>query len=167
MRNLVLCGFMGSGKSAVGKLLAERLHMEFVDTDAAIEKQTNLSIPEIFAQRGEAAFRRYETELIEKLSNESGRVISLGGGLAANEANHPYLKRAGTVILLDCGIDETLLRISGDAGRPLAAGGREDIVRRYEQRAPIYRKAADLVIDSSGSVRQTLQKVLSALEESK
>lgn len=154
---------MGSGKTTLGESLAEHFGMELIDTDKEIEKRENRSIADIFSSEGEAYFRGLETELIKELKNRENLIISLGGGLAANRANHPYLKEAGRVILLECSVEETLRRISGDATRPLTAGGREDIVERYNKRKPIYEEVADIVVDSSGDINRTFNAVISIL----
>ena len=167
MKNIILCGFMGSGKTALGKLLAERMNMQFYDTDELISDKTGMPISKIFEKYGEAYFRSLETEVIKELINTSGAVISLGGGLAANSINHPYLKEAGVVVLLDCGIDETLQRISGDKARPLAAGGAEDIINRYNMRKPIYESVADITVDSSRTSEETYKILIAALEDLK
>jgi len=163
MNNLILCGFMGSGKSTLAKGLSETLGMPLIDTDEEIVRRQGRTIAEIFASDGEAFFRSLETELIKELSEKEGYIISLGGGLAVNEKNHPYLKAAGRLILLDCGIEETLRRISGDKTRPLTAGGEEDIIARYNYRKPIYESVADIVIDSSASADKTLALALELL----
>ena len=137
--------------------------MPLIDTDEEIVRRQGMKISDIFAQKGEPFFRELETELIKELSEKDGLIISLGGGLAANEKNHPYLKKAGKVILLDCGINQTLRRITGDKSRPLTAGGREDIIARYNLRKPVYEAVADIVIDSSGGKAKTLNKALELL----
>lgn len=167
MKNIILCGFMGSGKTVAGRMLAEKLGVELFDTDELIVGKEGMSIADIFAKHGEPYFRRLETETVKSFAEKENSVISLGGGLAANEVNHPYLKEAGTVLLLDCGIEETLRRISGDASRPLTAKGSKDIEARYNFRKPIYMSVADAVIDSSGEPEVTLKKILAVLEELK
>lgn len=167
MRNIVLCGFMGSGKTSVGKLLAEKYNMTFVDTDELIVKKTGMEISKIFSEYGEPYFRQLETETIKELIGSRDTLISLGGGLAANEVNHPYLKKAGCVILLDCGIEETLRRITGDKTRPLTKGGVDDIIKRYNFRKPIYESVSDIVIDSSKTAEETCQNIVKVLEELK
>lgn len=165
MNNLILCGFMGSGKTTLGKGLAKHFGMELIDTDKEIEKRENRSIADIFLAEGEPYFRRLETELIRELSTKKNLVISLGGGLAANRENHPYLKAAGKVILLQCGIEETLNRIKGDKTRPLTQNGEEDIIARYNLRKPIYQEVADITVDSSFSPEKTLKTAITAIEE--
>lgn len=165
MKNIILCGFMGSGKTVVGKMLAERKGLSFVDTDELIVDKTGMAIADIFEKYGESYFRQLETETIKEFINTENTVISLGGGLAANEINHPYLKQAGYVILLDCGIEETLRRISGDKSRPLTAGGKEDIVNRYNFRKPIYESVADFIVNSSKTAEDTYKSIITVLED--
>lgn len=165
MENIILCGFMGCGKTTLAKGLASELNMPLIDTDEEIVKRQGRTIAEIFEAEGEPFFRTLETALIEELSATEGKIISVGGGLAANRENHPYFKRAGKVILLDCGIEETLARILGDKARPLTAEGRESLIARYNERKPIYEEVADIIIDSSGGKERTLALALTTLEE--
>ena len=167
MRNIILCGFMGSGKTTLAKRLSEKLNMPFLDTDEEISKQEGKSITEIFAENGEAYFRTLETELIKRLSKEEGKIISLGGGLAAKTENHTYLKKAGTVIFIDCPVDKILYRILGDSSRPLTKTGKEEIINLYNLRRPLYQKVADITIDSSSSKSNTLRLALEALDNIK
>lgn len=163
--NIILCGFMGAGKTTLAEGLAEHFGMEFIDTDKQIEKRENRSIADIFEKEGEAYFRTKETELVKELCTKENLVISLGGGLAANRENHPFLKVAGKVVLLDCGIEETLKRISGDKERPLTKNGKEDIVKRYNLRKPVYEEIADIILDSSFSPEKTLKVAVAAINE--
>ncbi len=165
MNNIILCGFMGSGKTTLGKRLSEHFGMELLDTDSEIVKRENRSIADLFSSDGEAYFRQLETELIKELTGRENLVISLGGGLAVQEQNHPYLKAAGKVILLDCGIEETLNRIMGDGSRPLTKNGKQDIIDRYNFRKPIYEEVADIIIDSSEDEIRTFITALAAIEE--
>ena len=98
--NLILCGFMGSGKSTVGRLLARRLHRPFVDLDEFIEQQTGQTVAEIFNTRGEGAFRALEREAARSLCSQSGLVLSCGGGTVLNPQTAALLKQSGTVIYL-------------------------------------------------------------------
>lgn len=165
MKNIILCGFMGSGKTTLAKALSEELNMPLIDTDEEIVKKQGMEISEIFSTKGETFFRGLETELIKELAEKEGLIISLGGGLAAEPRNHSYLKQAGTILLLDCDIEETLHRIKGDTSRPLTAGGEADIIARYNRRKPIYEAVADIVIDSSGSAERTLTLALNIINE--
>lgn len=149
--NIVLIGFMGCGKSTVGKKLAGALSYEFADTDAMIEEAYGKTISQMFAEDGEEYFRNAETELLKKLSTEAeGLVLATGGGMPMREENAALLKEIGTVVFLEAKIETILLRLQNDTGRPLADG--EDREKRlrplYEKRLPVYRQAADYILDT-------------------
>ena len=119
--NIILTGFMGSGKTTVGKLLARHLDYRFVDTDQLIEERSGLTIPEIFRQKGEASFRALETEIARELATERGLVISTGGRLMLDAVNAEALGAGGRVFCLIASPEETLKRVSMDSAhkRPL------------------------------------------------
>lgn len=149
MNHIILIGFMGSGKTSVGKRLAEKLHLPFVDTDEQIEQTWKMKITDIFSQYGESYFRNLETETIKKLSEDRNRkVISVGGGLPVQERNQPYLKQMGTVIFLEASKETLVKRLKGDTTRPLLSGGEltERIGTLMQQRKDIYDKVADFHI---------------------
>jgi len=141
-KNIVLIGMMGCGKSTAGELLARRLGRPLADTDAVIEQRQGRAIPEIFARDGEAGFRALELELCRELSRRRGLVIACGGGLPLQAEAIAALRENGLVFWLDRDPGETYDSLDV-SGRPLAQGGREDFIRRYEGRAPIYRRWAD------------------------
>jgi shikimate kinase len=122
--NIILTGFMGTGKTTVGKLLAKKLNREFIDTDQLIEERQRLTIPEIFANLGEAAFRRMEEEIARELGKRQGLVISTGGRLMLDPANVQALSSTGQVFCLIAAPEEILSRVARDAGnhRPLLDG---------------------------------------------
>ena len=144
-KNIVLIGMMGCGKTTVGRLLAQRLGRPLIDTDALIEQRQGRSIPDIFAQGGEKAFRALELELCRELSGRHGLVIACGGGLPLRDEAIAALKGNGVVFWLNRDPGETYdgLDVSG---RPLAQAGRQDFLDRYAARAPIYRRWADHII---------------------
>ena len=144
-KNIVLIGMMGSGKTTVGRLLAGCLRRPFADTDALIEEREGRSIPDIFARDGEDAFRAMELKLSRELSGQSGLVIACGGGLPMREEAIAALKQNGLVFWLDRDPAETYDALDV-SGRPLARSGREDFIRRYQDRAPVYRRWADHTI---------------------
>ncbi|MFZ0546133.1 MAG: shikimate kinase [Candidatus Promineifilaceae bacterium] len=123
-RNVILTGFMGTGKTTVGLLLAERLGYGFVDTDGLIEERYGRSIPDIFAELGEDAFREMEGTVALELAGQGGLVISTGGRLMLDAVNAAELGRNGRVFCLTASPEEILMRISADGGaeRPLLAG---------------------------------------------
>ena len=140
MRDLILTGFMGTGKTTVGRLIAHLYGLQFVDLDCEIERRTGSTISAIFAEHGEATFRRLERELLRELSAEGeGRVIATGGGALISEGNRGLLRPDQMVICLDCGLPELHRRIAHSADRPLLTS---NPVRRIEQlfqeRAPAY-----------------------------
>ena len=151
--NVVLIGFMGCGKSTVGKKLANALGFEFLDTDDLIEQQTGKKISQIFAEEGEEVFRQMETDLLKQLKAEAKKkVIATGGGMPMREENRKLLKEVGTVVFLEAKIETILERLQNDTTRPLAAG--EDREKRlrplYETRYPFYKNAAEVCIDTEG-----------------
>ena len=151
-KNIVLTGFMGSGKSSVGKELCRILGYQMLDTDAEIEKQQGKSIAEIFESKGEQAFRNLETEYVRELS-ESGMdrtVLSVGGGLPIREENREYLKEFGAVIFLKATPETVYERVKDDESRPLLKA--DDVLGRIKElqdsRRDIYTEAADIEIDT-------------------
>jgi shikimate kinase len=162
--NVILVGFMGAGKSSVGRLLARRLGRCFVETDDMIASREGRSVPEIFAGRGEAHFRALEEETVRLLAHKSGDVIATGGGLPCREGRPAALRALGTVVWLR-GDFETLHERAQRAGeRPMLAGRtREEIEALYRAREPYYREA-DLAVDTTGiTPDQVVAKLLLAL----
>jgi shikimate kinase len=141
---LYLVGFMGSGKSVVGRLLADELGWHFADLDEDIEREQRATISEIFDTRGEAEFRAIEREALAKRLREidSGkpRVIALGGGAFVDESNRKLLKERGVTIWLDCPLARIRARIAGESHRPLARDP-EKFERLFEQRRAVYVQA--------------------------
>ena len=160
--NIVLVGYMGSGKSTVGRELAQRNGMTFLDTDAAIEEAEGCSIREIFETRGEEAFRDMETEYLRRLSKTAvNMVIATGGGIVLREENRALLKQTGKVIWLEASPEETLERVRSDSGRPLLDSASEEelaskIKRMIELRTPAYSAAADQRIFTDGKTVESI-----------
>lgn len=153
--NIVLIGFMGSGKSSSGRLIAARLGFRFVDTDRLIVQNTGMPITEIFAKHGEAWFRDQETRALESLRERTGQVIATGGGIILRESNVALLRRLGFVAWLTADEKAILERVSRNNKRPLmqTENPRETIHRLLTQRNPLYRAAAHCVIDTDGRSR--------------
>jgi shikimate dehydrogenase len=153
-RNVILEGFMGSGKTTVSEILSEKLSLDILDTDEAIETTEGRSISDIFAEDGEEAFRDMETELLKTITDDHWRdmVISLGGGLPVREENRRLLKEAGKVIYLKVSPETVLKRLEGDDTRPLLRTDNplERIKELQEKRSEVYDEAADIVIDTDG-----------------
>ncbi len=138
MRNIFLVGFMGSGKSTVGKILSEKTGLAFVDIDEEIEKKEGKKIKEIFKEKGEKYFRELEKKEIETFLKKRGFVVSTGGGLGANPGNMKRMKESGIVVWLDVSLDEVLRRCKNDTDRPLLKQPFEDLKKLYENRKKIY-----------------------------
>lgn len=148
--NLVLVGPMGSGKTTIGKRLARRFGLRFVDTDQAIEACTGTSVSMIFEIEGEAGFRRREEQAIEQLCRGRHQLIATGGGAVLSERNREQLNRHGFVVWLRTSVERQLERLSHDRTRPLLQqGNRRHKLRDLAQhRDPLYASVCDLVFDS-------------------
>ena len=163
MKNIVLIGMMGCGKTTVGELLAMRLKKQLVDTDKLIEAREGMTVAEIFETQGEGYFRSLEMGMAQALSLRSDLIIACGGGLPLQEGAMAALKESGIVIWLD--------RDAGDifdsedmTARPLAQAGREAFLERAAQRAPVYEKWADAAIHDFTSPVSTAARVKEAVE---
>jgi shikimate dehydrogenase len=156
MENIILIGMPGCGKSTIGRLVAEKLGRTFVDTDAEIEKKAQKSIPRIFAEDGEAAFRSLETEVLTQFGRQSGLVIATGGGCVTKADNYPLLHQNGTIFWL-----QRDLKKLPTEGRPLST----DLVRMYEARKPLYASFADHTVDNNTTLQETTAQILAYWEE--
>jgi shikimate kinase/3-dehydroquinate synthase len=147
--NVVLIGFMGTGKTAVGELVASRLGRPFLDTDTLIEQRAGRPIAKIFAESGEPAFRQLEAQVVAQAANCAGSVIATGGGVVLDRANMDRLRRNGVIIALQADAQSILARVGGGACRPLLGDDPEGNVRRLlRERDALYREA-DLVVETS------------------
>ncbi len=150
--NIALIGFMGVGKTAVGKVLAEKLNKKFVETDALIEQKAGKSIPEIFQQDGETAFRELEIEVTKEVSQDKNQVIACGGGVVLNKINIDRLKKESVIVYLTASPEVILRRTStGEGERPLldTANKALTIQELLTFRKPFYERAADIKIDTT------------------
>lgn len=150
--SIVLIGFMGAGKSTVGRLLADRLGFTFVDTDRIAEDLADgRSVAEIWRAEGEEGFRAFEQQAIQRAVTEPGRVIATGGGAILTAANRKRLRDAGAIVHLRVDADEVRRRVKRSAGRPLLAGrSRAEADELLEERERHYMRSADLTIDTTG-----------------
>lgn len=151
--NLVLVGFMGSGKSSIGRILATKLGFQFVDTDALIIQEAGMQITDIFAWQGEDGFRHYESTVLSRLVERKacGLVVATGGGIVTRPDNVPLLHRLGFVVELKATEDVIFERVSRNRARPLlqTPNPRETISQLLAVRAPLYAAAADFSLDTS------------------
>jgi len=163
--NVVLIGFMGTGKTAVGRMIAARLGCPFIDTDTLIEERAGRSIPRIFTDEGEEAFRRLEAGVVAEVGERDGVVIATGGGVVLRPENMANLRRAGVIVALNAEPAAILARVGEGAGRPLLGEDPEARVRRLlAERTPLYRDA-DLVVDTSAlSLEEVAERGLAFVE---
>ncbi len=138
-RNIILIGFMGTGKTTVGQLLSDKLGHTFVDTDGLIVEAAGMTIPELFEHKGEPYFRDLESEMLEKALQREGLVLATGGGAVLRERNRNSMLEGGFVVALKAGAEHIIDRVKHDANRPLLAGDAEARVRKLLQdRAEAY-----------------------------
>jgi shikimate kinase len=149
--NIVLIGFMGSGKSSIGRHVASRLGFQFVDTDALLVDRDGREIAEIFAQDGEARFREMETSVLESLAARNRCVISTGGGIVVREENRALLQTLGFTVWLTASEDVIFERVSRNNKRPLlhTPNPRETVSQLLAVRRPWYAEAAQFTLDTS------------------
>ena len=165
-RNLVLFGPSGAGKTSVGAALAELLGRQFVDLDQWIVERAGKSIPRIFAEQGEAAFRRLEGQLCRELAQEAGLVIACGGGTLVDPANRRLMEESGIVVLLECAFETLLRRLRASHRRPLLAdGGRESLRALLEARRHVYHSFPLRVDTTSLTPRQAARQVAALVSE--
>ena len=157
-KNLFLIGPMGAGKSAVGRQLARLLHLEFVDSDEEIEMRTGVDIPFIFEKEGEEGFRKREIKVIDKLSQREGVVLATGGGAIVDPESRNRLGARGFVIYLHTSVNQQLERTQKGRERPLLNNGDKGKILSdlMEQRDPLYREIADLIVETDGRKVQTV-----------
>lgn len=153
--NIVLIGFMGTGKSVVGRALAKRLRRRFVDTDSEIEAAAGLTIPEIFSRHGEPYFRHLERQVVQRVAAGAGQVIAAGGGTVVDEENARVLRATGVIVWLVASPEAIYQRVGRSTNRPLLAGAGEENRRRriaelLARREPVYRQCADFSVHTDG-----------------
>lgn len=147
---LALVGFMGTGKTALGKLAAAGLGFHFADLDMMVAEAAGCTIPEIFASEGEPGFRRREHDMLLRISGHPGQVLATGGGIVLNPDHILHLRRTGLVVALTASPEVIAVRVGEGEGRPLLQGSdpAETLRRLLKAREPLYREAADFILDS-------------------
>jgi shikimate kinase len=167
-KTIVMVGMMGAGKTAVGRALAARLGVPFLDSDHEIEAAANMTIPEIFARDGEPFFREKETQVIARLLQEERGILSTGGGAFLAERNRDLIAEYGTSVWLNADLDVLWNRVRHKDTRPLlrTPDPRATLEGLYNQRVPLYAKA-DLAVMSDGvsSIEEMVDKVLDVLKQ--
>ena len=159
MENIILIGMPGSGKTTVGAILAQKTGKQMVDADAYLVAKAGKSIPEIFAEGGEAAFRAWETEVLAELGKQSGIILATGGGCVTREENYKLLHQNGTIFCLN----RELEKLPTD-GRPLSQSTK--LAEMYRVRKPLYESFADYQIQNNGSPETAAEDILKLWEES-
>ena len=161
MDNIVLCGFMGCGKSSVGQIVAQMTDHIFIDTDQLIEINENLTISQIFDKIGEIGFRDAEHTACKIAANMQNAVISTGGGALTFDRNVELFKN-DRIIFLDMPFDEICRRIGDDDTRPLFKD-KNKAKELFDARIPLYRSAAHYVIDGVGDAKEVAQRIITRL----
>jgi shikimate kinase len=161
--SLFLTGPMGAGKSTIGRQLSRQLKMPFHDSDREIERRTGVDIPLIFEFEGETGFRKRESTVIDELTRLPNIILATGGGAILDADNRQHLKLRGQVIYLHASVDQQLARTARDRNRPLlqTENPRQRLAELMQQRETLYRKIADLVIDTDGKrVRDVVREIV-------
>lgn len=166
MKNIFLIGFMGSGKSTIAKVLSEKLGVEQVEMDEMIVQEQGMPITEIFEKYGEEHFRDIETDLVRRLQEKDGVVVSCGGGAVLREANREMMKKSGAIVLLTAKPETILERVKHSTNRPILNGNMnvEYIAGLMEKRRACYEDAADFVIETDDKSREEIcEEILTKL----
>lgn len=167
-QNIFLIGPMGAGKTTMGRQIAKRLHMDFADSDHAIEEHTGVDIPLIFEKEGEDGFRKREMAIIDELTQQQNLVLATGGGAILAEENRRHLKQRGTVIYLQSDIKYLIERTRHDKNRPLlqTANPAAKLRELMTIREPLYLQTADIIINTGQqSIRSVINTILEKIKE--
>ena len=165
-KNIFIIGSMGSGKTSIGKILAQKNCLSFLDTDHEIIRSCGYSIPDIFEKFGEEHFRDLETEQLRKMNTIENHVISTGGGIILRDDNKKLMKDLGIIIFLDINIDSQVDRVKNRKNRPLLNNKnlKDNLLSLKKIRDPIYKKISNYIIDVSGKERNQvineIQKII-------
>jgi len=162
--NIVLIGFMGTGKSTVGRRLAKLLGMEFIDTDQEIERLTEMTVSEIFRRHGETRFRSEERLLVKRLAELKGYVIATGGGTVLDPENWQNLAHSGTIISLYAPLEEIYKRVGYRNDRPLLKGDRQEVENLWTKRQPVYNQADWTVDTTNKGIDQVVEEIMELWE---
>ena len=169
MNNIVLCGFMGCGKSTVGRNIARKTGKKFLDMDTYIEKKAEMTVSEIFDKYGESTFRDMEHEACKELSEMQDLVIASGGGAFTFERNVEVFRGKDTIVLLDVPLGVIKYRLRNDKTRPLLQRPDRDKAMQelYDKRLPLYKSAADIIVSGRNTPIKTAFSVIDAVNNMK
>jgi len=167
MRNIVLIGFMGSGKTVVSKVLSKKLKMKIKDTDELIEKTTKLKIKEIFAKYGEEYFREIEKKVVSNVSKRKNIIISTGGGIVKNELNIKNLKKNGIIVYLKNSFLTSVKRLKNKKDRPLFDHQNlKNTKKLFNLRQKLYKNAADIIIKTDNkSIKEVAKEIIEKIKK--
>ncbi|MDQ0256282.1 shikimate kinase [Evansella vedderi] len=156
--NIYLVGFMGVGKTTVGKELAKAIERSFVDLDEYIIQKQQLTIPEIFERFGESGFRKMETDALKDCFGKKA-VVSTGGGIVEVESNIQCMEKSGIIVFLNASFETIYDRIKGDSTRPLTNEGLSGLKNRFERRIPLYKKGKIIIDTEEKSVEEVIKEI--------
>ena len=159
MKNIFLCGFMGSGKTTIAKILTRKTNLTFIDTDLKIKNLLNLTINEIFSIYGENYFRKLEHKILEKINKNKNQIVSTGGGLFSKRKNRKLAKKTGVIVFLNCPLEICLKRIKDIKNRPLLKD-KNQILKLYLKRQKIYTKIADFIVENTTTANKCADSIL-------
>lgn len=163
MRNIILIGMPGSGKSTFGKMLAQKLGRKFVDADTYLEEKEGKTIKELFTV-SEDCFRDAEERTIQDLAQKEGLVIATGGGVVKRERNITHLKKSGIILFIDRKPEDIVTDVEVGT-RPLLAEGTKKVFDLYNERIALYRKSADVAVENKGSLDEVMEEMLKTLNQ--
>jgi len=166
MNNIYLIGFMGSGKTTVGKELAAKLNRDLIDMDYEIEQKQGITISEIFESQGELAFRDMETKLLEDIKTLENKIVSTGGGVILKEENCESMRKGGKVVYLHASEEQLITFLKHDKKRPLLQGDnyQEKISSLLASREKLYLEASDIMIQATGkSIQEIVIEIMALL----
>lgn len=167
-QNIFLIGFMGVGKSTVAGYLHRHYDMPLIEMDETLVERAGMSIPEIFATKGEPYFRQMETDFLKEMEATTNVIVSCGGGVAMRQENVDIMKKSGRIVLLTAAPESILKRVKNDENRPLLKGRKtvEGIRELMDVRRPFYEAAADLTVRTDNqSLRAICQEILDKIQE--
>ncbi|WP_096153436.1 shikimate kinase [Bacillus sp. FJAT-45066] len=165
MNAIYLTGFMGAGKTTIGKLLSKKLQLNVIDSDQHIEEQCGKKISQIFNEHGESFFRELEANVLKTLPTEN-IIVTTGGGIVTNNTNVEWMKATGTVIYLHTEFSELMKRLRGDSTRPLLQQkSHEELKNLFAERLPKYNKADIIIHTSNKTVSEIVEEVLFKIEQ--